>query len=271
MSNDQLSSADHRRLSQFVTQQAGIQLPESKKNLIEARLRKRQLLFNMDSLAAYIDFALSPGSDEPSALIDALTTNKTEFLRESAHFDLLAEQLPLQWHKVNPLKVWSAGCSTGEEPYTMAMVLANYALNNTQWDFTITATDISQSSLDFARQAVYPFERITPIPESWRRRYLLRSRDRTKNTVRIGPELRHKVQFGMFNLIRGNYASLDRFHVIFCRNVMIYFSAQQRQALMERFYQQLLPGGVLCIGLSEGMQTQRHQFSQISPSAYRKV
>ncbi|HVL02499.1 MAG TPA: protein-glutamate O-methyltransferase CheR [Dongiaceae bacterium] len=267
---DELNASDHRRLAQFVAKTAGIQLPENKKSLIESRLRHRQIQLGHATLGEYIDYALDHAPQEQPLLIDALTTNKTDFFREQVHFDVLASQLKPLLASHSNLNIWSAGCSTGEEPYTIAMVLDHHRPSAGGYAFHILATDISISCLAYARQATYSAERIEPVPERFRRRYLLRSRDPQRQLIRIAPEVRSTITFAEFNLIRGNFSQLDLFDVIFCRNVMIYFSTEQRRRLIERFRGQLNAGGLLFVGLSEGISANRELFHQISPSVYRK-
>lgn len=271
MTSDELSLSDHRRLAQFMAQTVGIQLPPSKKSLVEARLRHRQLQLGFDNLGQYIQATLEGDRQEQVLMIDALTTNKTDFLREPVHFDILTEQLDTLLKRHRDLLFWSAGCSTGEEPYTLAMLLMLWQEQRRDFDFHILATDISVSCLTIARQATYPTARIDPLPMEWRKRFLLRCRDPRKDVVRMAPEVRNKITFDEFNLMQGDFARLDQFDVIFCRNVMIYFSSEQRQWLIARFHRQLYPGGLLFVGLSEGISSSRASLSQLSPSVYRRM
>lgn len=271
MVNDELSLSDHQRLANFIAQNVGIQLPPSKKSLVESRLRQRQLQLGFDNLGQYIQSTIEGDRQEQILMIDALTTNKTDFLREPAHFDILLGQLDSLLQRHPHLIIWSAGCSTGEEPYTLAMLLMLQQEKHRGFDFHIMATDISRHCLKVARQATYAAARIDPVPQDWRKRFLLRSKDASRELIRMAPEVRQKVSFNEFNLVRGNFSQLDRFDVIFCRNVMIYFSAEQRQALINQFYHQLHGNGLLFVGLSEGISANRDSFTQLSPSVYRRV
>lgn len=271
MASDELNLTDHRRLAQFMAQTVGIQLPPNKKSLVESRLRQRQLQLGFDNIGQYIQATLEGDRQEQILMIDALTTNKTDFLREPAHFDILVGQLDALLQRQHQLLIWSAGCSTGEEPYTLAMLLMLWQERRRDFDFHIQATDISVNCLAIARQATYPAARIDPVPNDWRKRFLLRSRDPARQLIRMAPEVRRKISFDEFNLIQGDFSRLDRFDVIFCRNVMIYFSAEQRQLLINQFHRRLHQGGLLFVGLSEGISTSRDAFVQLSPSVYRRV
>lgn len=269
-STDRLKEADHRRVAVFVDQHAGIQLPAQKRNLIETRLRKRQRALGFDSLTDYIDFALDLNQNEHVLLIDALTTNKTEFFRERDHFDVLVEyvrhQIPRTITREKPLDCWSAGCSSGQEPYTIAMVLRHMLLE----DFLIWATDISVSVLERARKAVYPHREADAISLDYRKKYLLRSKDKPSDLIKMSSDIRRHVQFSEFNLVSGNFRSLRPFDVIFCRNVMIYFDSRQRHKIIRQFHSVLRPGGLLFIGHSETITADLFGFRQLVPTVYVK-
>ena len=271
MTNETLKLSDHRKVAAFMADHAGIQLPDKKRNLVEARLRHRLLALGFKSMSQYVAFALEQDSSERRMLVDVLTTNKTDFLREAAHFDVLLNTLDAQWPDGAAVRIWSAGCSTGEEPYSLAMVLSLYREKCPEFTFGILATDISQSCLAVARQAVYSTDCIEPVPESWRRRFLLRSRDASRPLVRIAPELRQLIRFEPFNLMQDDFGRLDLFDAIFCRNVMIYFSSEDRARLVQRFRNQLKSGGLLVVGMSEGIASNRELFHQVSPSVYQKI
>ncbi|PYE35181.1 chemotaxis protein methyltransferase CheR [Idiomarina fontislapidosi] len=269
---DKLTTATHEKLARFIDAQVGIQLPAHKKSLIEARLRKLQSQSDFGSLGEYIDYVTQRGSNaEVLTMIDALTTNKTDFFREPAHFKVLTDELPRLIQKGRPLRIWSAGCSSGEEPYTIAMVMEEFCRNHSSVDFEIVATDISAQCLATAQRGIYPSARIEPVSESLRKRYLLRSRDPSKSLIKMSETLQQRITFSSFNFITGDFSQFKAFDVIFCRNVMIYFDAAQRARLLNLFRQQLVMGGVFFLGLSEGISAERNQFEQLSPSAYKRV
>ncbi|EGV27839.1 MCP methyltransferase, CheR-type [Thiorhodococcus drewsii AZ1] len=279
LQQDALSARDHKRVADYVGRVAGIQLPESKRTLIEGRLRKRQHARGLRSLRDYIDFALDEqaGTEERLHLIDAITTNKTDFYREPAHFRFLREHILGEiavrrdrgWRK--PLRIWSAGCASGEEPYTLAMEMLELQRMHPEFRFEIRATDISASSLAIARTAIYPHQRVASMPLTLRRRYLLRTRDRSLDLVRIAPEVRERVRFASLNLLTDAYDVPDRPDIVLCRNVMIYFSHPDRDRIVARFLRILPPGGLLLIGHSESLSGSGTAFEQIQPAIYRKA
>lgn len=273
---DSLSDKDHKRVASFVEQVAGIQLPVYKRQLIETRLRKRLKVCGISRIADYIDFVFSEqGKAEQAALIDVITTNKTDFFREPAHFDYLAgfiiQQLKRGHYKRAPLQLWSAACSSGEEPYTLAMLLTELQQDWPEFDFSIRATDICSTVLGKAQNAVYRHDRIEPIAEPLRKKYLLRSKDPTKKLFRIVKPLRQKVSFSLFNLINDSYPGEQQFDMIFCRNVMIYFNEQDRAKVVRKLVSCLVPGGLLFLGHSETVGNERTGLLAVSPTVYQRV
>ncbi|MFP4278534.1 MAG: CheR family methyltransferase [Halochromatium sp.] len=274
-----LQAVDHQRVAAFIERIAGIQLPEHKRSLIETRLRRRVKATGYPSIQSYLDFAFSPAGEatEQVLMLDALTTNKTDFFREPTHFDYLihyvnSRLLPLKaagW--ASPLRVWCAASSTGEEPYTLAMVLCELERRLTGFRFELLATDIAPSVLATAKKAIYDRQRIASVPETLRKRYFLRSKDARNPLVRIAPELRQRVVFDQFNLISGHYAEWPIFDVIFCRNVMIYFSAEDRNRVVKQLATRLNLGGLLFIGHSETLGVRSSLFKQQIPTVYRLV
>jgi chemotaxis protein methyltransferase CheR len=279
LTQDPLSRKDHKLVADYVHRTAGIQLPKSKMSLVEGRLRKRQRQTGYASLHEYITVVLNSAADneERLHLLDAITTNKTDFYREPDHFQTLRKHVrntlePLRqqgWRQ--PLRIWSAGCSSGEEPYTLAIEMMELSRELPGFKFTIRATDISDSCLIKARKATYPHSRIDPVPMALRKNYLLRSKNKSKNLVCMGPELRDKVTFGAFNLLTDTYDFKPRFDIIFCRNVMIYFSNEDRAQIINRFAHSLVPGGVLFIGHSETISDTSSNFKQVVPTVYQKT
>jgi len=276
--DDPISSRDHRRVAEYIQSTAGIQLPDSKRYLIEGRLRKRQVKLGYKDLKTYLNFVFESvkGKKERINLVDAITTNKTDFFREPEHFNFLQEHIiarlakkrTLGWAK--PLRIWSAGCSSGEEPYTLAMVLREAQIRYPGLRFDITATDISPSVLKIAEQATYPHDRIESIPFALRKRYLLRSIDKSQNLVRMGPEICQHVHFSEFNLLKDAFISTQNYDLIFCRNVMIYFSQQDRLALVKRLSESLSSRGYLFIGHSETLTSECDYLRQKIPAVYQK-
>lgn len=275
----QLSDRDFKRVVLYIETTAGIQLPDAKRYLVEGRLNKRLRTLGYNDFSDYLDYALETpeGQKELDELVDAITTNKTDFYREKDHFDFmqthiiepLATQRDIGWKR--PLRVWSAACSSGEEPYTLAIELKEAQRRYPGFKFEIIASDISRSSLKTAKQGIYPEERIQPVPLTIRQRYFLRGRDAYQGTVKMDKELRETIQFGVFNLLSGNFSSVGYFDLIFCRNVMIYFSHEDRRKLINDLISALNPGGYLFVGHAESLNGLSHEIAQQIPTVYRKL
>jgi chemotaxis protein methyltransferase CheR len=260
-SADRLKQSDFRRLAAFIQDYSGIQMPPSKITMLEGRLRHRVRDTGAGSLAEYCRDLFDRGGmrDEMVHLIDAVTTNKTDFFRESDHFtELTGRVLPTllaDRHAGDQalVKFWSAACSTGAEPYTLAMVLAAWREQGHGARVSILGTDLSTEVLAVARRAIYPEAMIATVPHEYRHRYLLRSRDRARRLVRVVPELRALVKFAHLNLMDTEYPIDHDFDVIFCRNVLIYFDKPTQSSVLTRLCRHLRPGGYLFLGHSESL------------------
>ncbi len=274
-----LSKQDFLNLSSFIYSNLGIKMPEKKSTMLVGRLNKRLRALGLANFKEYCNFLFSPEGleEELVHLINAVTTNKTDFFREPGHFSYLTQKaLPeLQGlRRLEPrwkLKVWSAGCSTGEEPYTLAMVLADIQAGQQNFDYEILATDISTKVLDIARRAVYPTERIQPIEPIFRKKFLLKGRNRQNPQVRIVPELRKKIRFGRLNFMDDDFGLPEKVDIIFCRNVIIYFDKQTQEKLMLKFCRYLNEGGYLFLGHSESLHGYTTPLVQVAPTIYRKL
>ncbi len=270
-----MTERDFKRLSTFIERELGIKMPESKRVMLESRLSRRLRLHGLSTFAEYVDYVFSEegARQELIHMIDAVTTNKTDFFREADHFDFLLNVI-LPEHAQrggrDPFRIWSAGCSTGEEPYTMAMVVEEYRRINSSFSYGIFATDISTKVLSTAVDAVYDEEKLAPVPLDYKKRYLLRSRDHTKNLVRIRPELRARVQFQRLNFMDDDFGIRELFDVIFCRNVIIYFDRVTQERLIRKFYDRLRPGGCLFLGHSETMTGMNIPLRTVAPTVYQK-
>ncbi|HEY6872327.1 MAG TPA: protein-glutamate O-methyltransferase [Geobacteraceae bacterium] len=270
-----LSAGDFDRLSRFIRDACGITMPVTKKTMLEARLHKRLRALGTGSFADYCAYLFgASGGGERGRMIDLATTNKTDFFREADHFAFLAQRVLPEWVRgrggAGRLTVWSAGCSSGEEPYTLAMVLNEFAAATAGFDYRIIATDISTRVLEKAALAVYPEERAAPIPLLLKRKYLLRSRERSEGLVRVVPELRQKVRFRHLNLMSGDFGIRERIDVIFCRNVMIYFDRATQERLLNRFCDHLPAGGYLFMGHSETLGGLDVPLTAVYPTVCRK-
>jgi len=271
-----LGNREFNRLSAFIYEHCGIKMPPAKRTMLEARLQKRLRTIGYTCFAEYCDFLMSPQGmqQELVAMIDLVTTNKTDFFREPEHFAYLTGRVLPEWFRENgrgrKLKIWSAGCSSGEEPYTLSMVLSDFAEANPGFGFEILATDISTRVLEKARTAVYEEDRVEDIPLASKRKYLLRSRERDRALVRIVPELRQKVRFGRLNFMDEDFGLPEKMDIIFCRNVVIYFDRQTQERLFNKFHNNLKTGGHLFIGHSETLNGLDVPFVQTFPTVYRR-
>ena len=255
----------------LVYERSRISLGPDKRELVSARVGKRLRATNVASLGAYCELLQSPGADaELGHLIDAISTNHTFFLREIAHFNFLREKaVPTLAGRAgsNKFAVWSAACSSGEEPYSIAMTLAG-CLPNKPWH--IQATDISHRILARAQAAIYNGESVDRLPPDLVRTYFQRGIGPQEGNYRVRPELRERVAFHQLNLLEGEPPFTDSFHVIFCRNVMIYFDRQTQEELVARLARRLVPGGYLFVGHSESLTPIRNELLRIQPAIYQK-
>lgn len=270
-----MSAKEFRLISRLVEGTCGIKMPEAKKNMLESRLQKRLRNLELRSFKEYYDLLVGPQGKrgEMARMIDAVTTNKTDFFREPAHFRYLERRvLPelVGSGAVRSLRIWSAGCSSGEEPYTLAMVLREYGDIHIPFPFSILATDICTTVLEKAAKGIYEEEKIIPIPDAMRRKYLLRSKDRSKGLVRVAPELRSQVLFRRLNFMDETFNISDPMHIIFCRNVLIYFDRETQEKLLNKFCRHLVPGGYLFLGHSETINGMVVPVVQVESTIYRK-
>lgn len=273
-----LSLTDFKRLGSFIHSNLGIKMPDQKKGMVESRLRKRLKSLSMESYSQYIKFLFSPEGvkQELPHFIDAVTTNKTDFFREPNHFEYLIKNAVPELIRSKPtignkmINVWSSACSRGDEPYTLAMVLDDFLRNRPGVDFSITATDISLKVLETGARGVYDQSIVEPVPLMLKKKYLLKSRDRSKNIVRISPCLRKKIQFRQLNLMN-EFRSQGKFDVIFCRNVTIYFDKSTTDDLMKRLISRIHVGGYLFMGHSELLDYRNLPVIPVASTVYQKT
>jgi chemotaxis protein methyltransferase CheR len=274
-----LTDREFRKFSSLIYDACGINLPPVKKTMLSSRLHKRLRALEISTFKEYLEYVLGPrgGEQEFIRLLDVVSTNKTEFFREPEHFGFLTDRILPEYRPRTErggtgrrLRIWSAGCSSGEEPYTLAIVLAEFAERNPGFDYSILATDISTRVLATAEQAVYSDERLAGIPKWYLHKYFLRGTGSQRNFHRVAPELRSKVTFRRLNF-KDNYYGIDKpLDIIFCRNVIIYFDRPTQAALFEQFYNHLAPGGYLLIGHSETLEGIFGRFRRIAPTVYQK-
>jgi len=274
-----MSSELFQRLSQFIYAESGIKMPLTKKTMLEARLLKRLRTIGLSSFGEYCSYLFSPEgiADELVNMIDVVTTNKTDFFREPAHFHFLVEHaLPDLVSRTGagmrrPLMVWSAACSTGEEPYSLAMVLDEFSRKVNGFTFMILGTDISTRVLDTAIMGIYGEDHAEPIPEPLRRRYLMRSRDRDRRLVRIVPELRALVRFRRLNFMESDFGLREEMDVIFCRNVLIYFDQATQKKVVHHLCKHLAQGGYLFTGHSEAVSGLDAPLTAVANTVSRRI
>lgn len=254
---DHLSQSNFKRLADLIQGYSGIKMPPNKRTMLEGRLRRRMRATGITTLDGYCHYLFQEdGLDaEIIHLIDAVTTNKTEFFREPAHFAFLESQaLPeLTAHGRRTIKAWSAACSIGAEPYSLAMVLEEHRRLSSGGDYAILCTDLSTEVLRLALAGVFSEAMIAPVSHELRRRYLLQSKDPMRNQVRIAPQLRSKLRFARLNLIDSGYPVERDMDLIFCRNILIYFDKATQSAVLGRLCEHLRPGGYLFLGHSESI------------------
>ncbi|CAL74741.1 Chemotaxis protein methyltransferase [Bradyrhizobium sp. ORS 278] len=256
-----MSDARFRALSQLIEAQVGIKMPAGKRFMLEGRLLKRVRALGLASVSAYVD-ALFDGhqfEDELIHLIDVVTTNKTDFFREPAHFDFLRQTAVPELMKLRgservcSFKIWSAAASMGMEAYTIAIVLDEMVRSGLRIDYRILGTDISNPVLRIASKGIYDIEVLTQVPDQLAKRYFLRSRDPARAECRVVPELRRHVNFQRMNLMDSTYPVDRDVDIIFCRNVLIYFDKPTQRKVVSRLCSHLRPGGFLMVGHSESM------------------
>lgn len=264
-----LSDKEFNFIVEFMKSNYGINLI-NKRQLIESRMNNTLVQKNMESFSDYFEIIKKHDKEEISSLINKLTTNHTYFMREPQHFNFLKNTvLPYheKYNKQHDIRIWSAGCSSGEEAYTTIMTIKDYfGANASQWDTTILATDISTKAMGQAQTKIYEPEALKDVPESWKTRHF---KQRADGLYDLNPAIRKEVVYRVFNLM-DKFVYKKPFDVIFCRNVMIYFDQKTKNELVEKFYDALAPGGYLFIGHSESVQKEASRFKYIQPSIYQK-
>jgi len=263
------------KFKNFIETNIGICIPDAKKVMIESRLLRRLKALNFNTYSEYSEyfFSLDGHSDELPRFVECITTNKTDFFREVAHFNYLRDQvLPELFSNpdIKDLRFWSAASSTGAEAYTMAMFIEEFLENNTQKNYKILATDISEKVLKVGEAGVYSQETCEPIPLNFKKKYCLLSKDRENPTVLMSMKLRSKIFFNKINLISESYQINNKYHVIFLRNVMIYFNKETQVNILNNLYKHLHPCGYLFLGHSENLSEKSLPFKRVGPSIYVK-
>ena len=274
---DSLSDGDYTRLGKFIHAECGIDLGSEKRTMLEGWLRKRLRVLCLPSFAAYCNYLFSKQglASEPAHLFDTVTTNTTSFFRESRHFDyILSSALPdLEQTRPasRPIVGWSAASSSGEEAYTLALVLAEYAAQHPGLTFQVIATDISSAVLEKARLSIYDSDAIRSVPTPLLHRYFLRGSESANPRFRIAPELRALVDFRRMNLMDHDFPIREPVDLLFCRNVLIYFDRDTQFRLFSHLIRHLRPGGYLFLGHAESISRLDLPVEMVEPTVYRKV
>ena len=274
-----LSEAEFKKIAAYIEKNVGIKMPPEKRLMMQSRLSSRLKALHLDSYKQYIDYVFS-GKDKDSheiiMMIDAMTTNLTEFFREPQHFDFMKGTVLPQYAAQgrNQIKIWSAGCSTGQEPYTLSMVMASYIKNNplsSIRDYSVLATDISTKVLDKAASAIYPMDAVKGIPKEIMHQYFLKGKDPANPAVRLKQDIRSHVNFMRLNFMDEDYGFRDTLQIIFCRNVLIYFDKQNQEKVIRQFLRYLEPGGYLFLGHSETIFGMTLPFKTVAPTVFQRI
>jgi chemotaxis protein methyltransferase CheR len=260
------------QLAGYIKSNYGIHLKEEKKTLVTGRLHNVLLESNCRDFTEYFNLLQGDKTGKAATiLINKITTNHTFFMREADHFNYFRDKtLPYleKMAKDKDLRIWSAGCSSGEEPSTLAMILNDYFEKEKMWwDTKILATDISDRVLEKAKKGQYPNEQLSSLPTNWRTNYFKKINN--ENSVLVD-KIRNEIIYRKFNLMEDIFPFKKKFHVIFCRNVMIYFDNKTKTELINKFYELTEPGGYLFIGHSESLNRESTKYKYILPSVYRK-
>lgn len=272
-----LTDAQFQKFGSLIYQKTGIYLKPEKKELLNARLGKRLRVHGFDSFRKYYDYVIGDKTGEELVqLIDVVSTNFTSFFREQAHFDFLTETALPTFIKEGrdggsrrEIFFWSAACSSGEEPYTLAMVVEDFFERNPGWRFQIIATDISTRVLTRAARGVYSDDKLIKVPKPFLKKYFQKGVGKSAGFVKIKENIRQLITFDRLNLM-GEFPWQETLDVIFCRNVMIYFNRETQQEVVKKFYGALAPGGYLLIGHSESISSLEHDFKQVDATVYQK-
>lgn len=267
-----ITDKEFNQLATYIKANYGIHLKEEKRALVTGRLHNVLVQNNFRNFSEYYEYVLSDKTGEAAAtLINKITTNHTFFMREADHFYYFRDKvLPylINISRDKDLRIWSAGCSSGEEPYTLAMLIDEFlGKEKMLWDTKILATDISSKVLEKAKKGVYRDEELVALPYCWKLSYFKKYDN--ENSV-IVDRIRNEVIYRKFNLMDEKFPFKRKFHVIFCRNVMIYFDAQTKHELVNKFYESMEYGGFLFIGHSESLNREKTKYKYVMPAVYRK-
>ena len=271
-----LEPREFKKLSNFIERELGIRMPEIKRIMLESRLHKRLRVLKLNDFSEYCDYLFSDMGmrQEFPFMIDVVTTNKTDFFREPDHFVYLENSLVRPYlsrsHGSGSFDIWSSASSTGEEIYTLAMVMEGIREDFGALNYTILGSDISQEVLAKARKGVYHNSRIETIPMNLKKKYFLKSKNKSEELVKVKPIIQRNVSFVQQNLMHDKYSIKKTFDIIFCRNVLIYFSQEKQKKILLNLHSHLKPDGYLFLGHSETITGLNLPFLSVAPTIYRK-
>lgn len=272
---DRISKRNFDKLARFIYDYSGIKMPPTKLTMLEGRLRRRLRATRHASFDDYCDFLFDEGGLEQETvyLIDVVTTNKTDFFREAKHFEYMQMvALPtLADSGLRTIRTWSSACSTGAEPYTMAMVLSEFVEGRNDISYNVLATDLSTDVLQTARRGIYAEDLVAPVPRDLQKKYVMVPKQHGRREVRISPKLRSRVGFARMNLMDEKYPVGDAMHLIFCRNVLIYFDKQTQAGVLTRLCECLAKGGYMFIGHSESITGFDLPLKQVSNTVFQRI
>lgn len=260
------TSEDFHRIRSLIYRVAGISLAPSKKDLVYSRLARRLRVRRIDSFSAYIRLLESGDLQEREEFINALTTNMTSFFREAHHFPILSKHLGTI-PKSNPIRIWTCASSSGEEPYSIAITVVEH-FKSFNAPVRILATDIDTNVLEKARRGVYPLDQLQKIPPDQLKRYFLKGEGKNAGFAKVRPELQQMITFRRFNLLDAQWAVRDKFDVIFCRNVMIYFDKNTQYEILKKMQPRMQPHGLFFAGHSESFHHAADLFKVCGKTVY---
>lgn len=273
-----MSYSDFRKIASYIEKTVGIKMPDVKQTMLQARIAQRLRALNIPTYKEYIDYAFGkgkPNEEELVHMVDAVTTNLTEFFREPGHFEYMERSaLPaLAEAGKRFVKIWSAGCSTGEEPYTLSIVMREFMRKNPGKinGYSVLATDVSTKVLERAAAAVYEMDSVKNLPLEMKRRYFLRSKNREDSRVRVKPQARENVTFARLNFMDSDFGFRETFQIIFCRNVLIYFDKPTQESVIRKFLNYLEAGGYLFLGHSETIFGMNLPLQNIAPTTFQRI
>lgn len=266
-----ITQEEFQRFRALIYGESGISLTDQKRTLLTSRLSKRVRELGLRTFSEYYDAVIDdPSREEFTRLLDLISTNKTDFFREPKHFAFLRERILPELERDKRIRIWSSACSTGEEPYTVAITVFEHVHDPAQWDVRILATDLSTRVLAKAAAGRYKEDRFRDVPSEVLRRHFLRGRGSCVGLFKVKPHLAAAISFRRLNLMDEQFPIKSPLDLIFCRNVMIYFDRPTQETLVNKFHRYLKPGGYLFIGHSESLQWVNHPFQAVEPTIYRR-